>query len=164
MIISFDLSKYMMKLTSSSPLGLGKPSNVKKLNEAAAIELGAEMLGESIIFLIAVATLAAEYYRQSKKSAAEAAQLEERWTNVETRIQELEFLTEKQRTEIRELTRLIYATKPRITSTTTSVPQPSPSLTTTTLKTDEFKSATSRPPPPLKEALNDTLSKLNVPK
>ena len=137
---------------------------MKKLNEAAAIELGAEMLGESIIFLIAVATLAAEYYRQSKKSAAEAAQLEERWTNVETRIQELEFLTEKQRTEIRELTRLIYATKPRITSTTTSVPQSSPSLTTTTtLKTDEFKSATSRPPP-LKEALNDTFSKLNVPK
>lgn len=54
-------------------------------------------------------TLSAEYYRQSRKSSAEAALVEERWNQTESRIQELEFLTEKQRTEIRELTRLIYA-------------------------------------------------------
>lgn len=82
---------------------------MKKLNESTAIELGAELLGETIIFSVAVLTLALEYYRQSKKASAEAAQLEERWSQVENRIEELEFLTEKQRTEIRELTRLMYA-------------------------------------------------------
>lgn len=81
---------------------------MKKLNETAAIELGAELLGETVIFIVAVLTLSAEYYRQSKKAAVEAAELEERWNQVETKIRDLEFLTEQQRTEIRELTRLVH--------------------------------------------------------
>lgn len=128
------------------------------------------MLGETIIFLIAVATLSAEYYRQSKKSAAEAAQIEERWTTTERRLEELEFLTEKQRTEIRELTRLVYASKSAIRSTTTTVPHTSSSShPTTTLITVESKPplnklSTSTKSSPLGDALNDTLTKLNVPK
>ena len=92
--------------------GLGKPSNVKKLNETAAIELGAEIVGEAFIFIVAVAALSAEYYRQSKKSNAEALATEEKWNGVDKRIEELEFLVEKQRVEIRELTRLVYANQP----------------------------------------------------
>ena len=139
------------------PLGLGKPSNVKKLNETAAIELGAELLGESIIFFIAVLTLSAEYYRQSKKSSAEAAVLEERWTNTENRLEELEFLTEKQRTEIRELTRLIYAKQSGISKI-----QPLPA----SQKPSGNESQTVIVPAkaPLRDAIDESLQKLNVPK
>ena len=92
--------------------GLGKPSSVQKLNEQMAIELGAEMLGEFIIFSAAVITLGLEYTRQARKGAAEAQALEERWNGVESRIEELEFLVDKQSTEIRELTRIVYTIKP----------------------------------------------------
>jgi len=90
-------------------LGLGKPSQVQKLNEAMAIELGAELLGETIIFLSAAVTIAAEYIRQSRKSAAEALAIEEKWNKVYNRIEELEFTVDKQSTQVRELTRLLYA-------------------------------------------------------
>ncbi|CAG2116392.1 unnamed protein product [Medioppia subpectinata] len=92
-------------------LGLGKPSQVQKLNEQSAIELGAELLGETIIFTVAAGTLVAEYVRQSRKATAEAAVVEERWTQTERRIEELEFLNDKQAAEVRELTRIVYALK-----------------------------------------------------
>ena len=59
----------------------------------------------------AVIALTAEYMRQSRKSAAEAVAIEQRWTTTEKDIQELEFLVEKHSAEIRELTRLLYAIK-----------------------------------------------------
>lgn len=40
-------------------MNLGKPVNIPKLNEALAIELGAELLGEGIIFVIAAGKLKA---------------------------------------------------------------------------------------------------------
>ena len=90
-------------------LGLGKPSQVQKLNENAAIDLGAELLGEFTIFVIGAGTLTAEYVRQARKSAQEAQALEDRWNSIENRVEELEFTIEKQRTEIRELTRQTYS-------------------------------------------------------
>ena len=48
-------------------MGLGKPKNVHKLSQEMAIELGAEMLGEFIIFGIAAGTLLVEYHRSSAK-------------------------------------------------------------------------------------------------
>lgn len=44
-------------------LNLGKPVNIPVLNEAMAIELGANLLGEGIIFIIAAGALIAEYNR-----------------------------------------------------------------------------------------------------
>lgn len=44
-------------------LNLGKPVNIPVLNEAMAIELGANLLGEGIIFIIAAGILIAEYNR-----------------------------------------------------------------------------------------------------
>lgn len=133
---------------------------MKKLNEAAAIELGAELLGESIIFLVAVATLAAEYIRQSSKSAADAASIEERWFKTESRIQELEFLTEKQRTEIRELTRLIYSTQ-----SSNRKPTPSNATTPSVIIQKSKRSVDEREPEkstPMKEAIDETVHKLNI--
>lgn len=44
-------------------LNLGKPVNIPVLNEAMAIELGANLLGEAIIFIIAAGILISEYAR-----------------------------------------------------------------------------------------------------
>lgn len=50
-------------------MNLGKPTKVAKLNEAMAIELGANLIGEVIIFSVAGACLILEYNRQSTKEA-----------------------------------------------------------------------------------------------
>lgn len=44
-------------------LNLGKPVNIPVLNEAMAIELGANLLGEGIIFIIAAGIIISEYSR-----------------------------------------------------------------------------------------------------
>lgn len=48
-------------------MNLGKPTKVAKLNETMAIELGASLLGEVIIFSIAGGCLIFEYNRQATK-------------------------------------------------------------------------------------------------
>lgn len=44
-------------------LNLGKPVNIPVLNETMAIELGANLLGEGLIFVIAAGILISEYNR-----------------------------------------------------------------------------------------------------
>lgn len=89
-------------------LNLGKPVEVPKLNENQAIELGANILGEGIIFVIAAAILIAEYIRQQKKETVkeEAKQLEMDW--IKTSINDMFFETQKNSAEIKELSRHIH--------------------------------------------------------
>lgn len=77
-------------------LNLGKPKDVKKLDENAAIDLGADLLGEFFIFSIAATTITLEFMRQSRNAAKAAAELEERWDTVEEKIHNLEKAIEKQ--------------------------------------------------------------------
>lgn len=65
-------------------LNLGKPKEVVKLNEQAAIDLGSELLGEWLLFLIAATTVVAEYTRQSRKISVEKAALESRLLQIES--------------------------------------------------------------------------------
>lgn len=83
-------------------LNLGKPREVAKLDQNAAIELGADLLGEFIIFGVAAVTLTLEYMRQSRNSAKAAADLEERWTKVESQLKSLASLESSinQQTEV----------------------------------------------------------------
>lgn len=88
-------------------LDLGKPTVVPSLNEAMAIELGANLLGEGIIFVIAAGVLVLEYVRGVRKeSAKEEAKLKEMDTLHYT-IQELYFTTERQDAQIREILRVV---------------------------------------------------------
>ena len=48
-------------------MNLGKPTKVSKLNEQMAIELGASLMGEVIIFSVAGGCLLLEYNRQVAK-------------------------------------------------------------------------------------------------
>ncbi|KAI4504699.1 hypothetical protein M0802_000249 [Mischocyttarus mexicanus] len=69
-------------------MNLGKPTKVAKLNEAMAIELGSNLMGEVIIFSLAGGCLIFEYNRQVakeiKKEEARAAQIQEFKDNIES--------------------------------------------------------------------------------
>ncbi|KAL1500994.1 hypothetical protein ABEB36_006401 [Hypothenemus hampei] len=88
-------------------LNLGKPVNIPVLNEAQAIELGANLLGEAIIFIIAAGILVNEYQRSSVKEAAkEAARIKE-LQDLKSDIRELFIQAEEERAQIRELLRKV---------------------------------------------------------
>lgn len=83
-------------------LNLGKPKEVVKLNEQAAIDLGSELIGEMVMFLIASATILAEYTRQSRKYADEKTALESRWTEMELRVAQLEEKLDTNKTQLEQ--------------------------------------------------------------
>nr|XP_022900663.1 putative OPA3-like protein CG13603 [Onthophagus taurus]XP_022909469.1 putative OPA3-like protein CG13603 [Onthophagus taurus] len=89
-------------------LNLGKPVNIPVLNEAMAIELGANLLGEGIIFIIAAGLLINEYARSSRKEYAKEVKKKQEMELVQQTLQELFFTIETQGTQIRELTRTIH--------------------------------------------------------
>ncbi|XP_025829158.1 uncharacterized protein LOC112904110 isoform X2 [Agrilus planipennis] len=88
-------------------LNLGKPVNIAVLNEEMAIELGANLLGESIIFVIAAVVLLMEYNRSARKEAAkEAAKIKE-IEIINTNMRELFMKTEEQGAQIKHLLRVV---------------------------------------------------------
>ncbi|XP_015922336.1 putative OPA3-like protein CG13603 [Parasteatoda tepidariorum] len=97
-------------------LNLGKPSEVPKLNEAMAIELGADLLGEATIFMIAVFTITAEYIRSSRNEKAKLAATEQRFKTLENDVEELRFVVEKQSAELLHLTRMYHAIDEKTTT------------------------------------------------
>lgn len=74
---------YIEVNVKSRLLNLGKPKEVVKLNEQAAIELGSDILGEMVMFLIAATTVVFEYNRQSRKYAEEKSSMESRLQRIE---------------------------------------------------------------------------------
>ncbi|GAB1608551.1 optic atrophy 3 protein homolog [Argonauta hians] len=89
-------------------MGLGKAKDVQKLNEEMATELGAELLGESVIFFIAAVTIYVEYQRSAMKEQMKEEAKAQHMHRLENRIQELDFLTDQQDARIRELSRMVY--------------------------------------------------------
>lgn len=73
-------------------LNLGSPKEVAKLNEQAAIDLGAELIGEWFLFTIGAGAAIAEYTRQSRKNAEEKAALEARLNQIEGNTSDLALL------------------------------------------------------------------------
>ncbi|XP_063231646.1 optic atrophy 3 protein homolog [Bacillus rossius redtenbacheri] len=89
-------------------MNLGKPVNIPSLNEAMAIELGANLLGEGIIFIVAVGVMVFEYTRSSRKEAAKEKALRDELDTMSYTVQELYFQNERQDAQIRELLRAVY--------------------------------------------------------
>lgn len=84
-------------------MNLGKPTKVAKLNETMAIELGANLMGEVIIFSVAGACLILEYNRQvTKESKKEEARLQQIQTFTND-IKNLNQITSQQESEIEYL-------------------------------------------------------------
>ncbi|KAG6462253.1 hypothetical protein O3G_MSEX013143 [Manduca sexta] len=90
-------------------LNLGKPVNIPVLSQEMAIELGANLLGETVIFVIGAGLLIIEYNRQSKKESAKEAKREEEMKHITTTITDLYFTVQKQQTQLREMERLIHS-------------------------------------------------------
>ncbi|KAI4469241.1 optic atrophy 3 protein opa3 [Holotrichia oblita] len=95
-------------------LNLGKPVNIPVLNEAMAIELGANLLGEGIIFLIAAGILIGEYYRSSVKETKKEEAKKAEMVQIQRTLQELYFTMEKQGAELREMTRNMHDLETRV--------------------------------------------------
>ena len=90
-------------------LGLGKSKKVKPLNDEMAMELGAEMLGEGVVFGVAAFTLWLEYKRQQHNENMRETSQFGRISDLEARLMDLDLQLEEQRTHTRELTRLIHS-------------------------------------------------------
>lgn len=91
-------------------MGLGKSvKEVKPLNEEMAVELGAEMLGEIVIFSVGAGIIYAEYARQARKEQSKEDVQNDRLVMLEGEFRTVALQVEQQRTEIRELTRLVHS-------------------------------------------------------
>ncbi|KAK5648603.1 hypothetical protein RI129_003495 [Pyrocoelia pectoralis] len=89
-------------------LNLGKPINVPVLSEAMAIELGANLLGEGIIFSIAATVLILEWRRSSRKEALLEENRQNELDSLKTHMRELFLQIQEQQVSIKELTRLYH--------------------------------------------------------
>ncbi|XP_028274959.1 optic atrophy 3 protein homolog [Parambassis ranga] len=84
-------------------------STIKPLNEEAAAELGAELLGEAIIFLIGGGCMVLEYSRQATNSRNKEEELNKTITNLQTQVAELELNTETINAQLREINRQLVS-------------------------------------------------------
>ncbi|XP_022175438.1 putative OPA3-like protein CG13603 [Myzus persicae] len=88
-------------------MNLGTAGKVKPLSETMAIELGSNLLGEGIIFVVAAALLLFEYNRQVRKEQAkEDVRLQEQEDLINS-IRDLDLMTEQHTAELRRLTYLV---------------------------------------------------------
>lgn len=72
-----------------------------------AIELGSNLLGEIIIFVIGAGILLLEYQRQSRKETLKEEMVLQEKLELQAFLNELAFQAERQDTQIRELTRML---------------------------------------------------------
>lgn len=84
-------------------------STIKPLNEDAAAELGAELLGEAIIFLVGGGCMVLEYSRQATNSRRKEEELNETIRSLQTELAELTLTTETLDAQLREINRQILS-------------------------------------------------------
>lgn len=90
-------------------MNLGKAVEVPKLNEAMAIELGATLLGEAIIFVSGAVLVTAEVVRRNNKDAAIEKARRDEIQSITDRLREMEIESSRQDAQLREITRLCMA-------------------------------------------------------
>lgn len=84
-------------------------STIKPLNEDAAAELGAELLGEAIIFLVGGGCMVLEYSRQASNARRKEEELNESITSLQTQLAELTLTTETLDAQLREINRQLVS-------------------------------------------------------
>jgi len=103
-------------------MNLGRPVEIPKLNEQMAIELGANLLGEGIIFSIAAGILCAEYIRQVNKEAGKEQARLDSLQELSDRIRDLEVENFRRDAQLRELNRLLLSQQGRPIPPETAAP------------------------------------------
>ncbi|VDQ07867.1 unnamed protein product [Trichobilharzia regenti] len=92
-------------------MGLQKPKEVAKLSEDAAVDLGAEVLGEVIIFVVGASCLLLEYRRQVRKEANKEDYVQKTLDQLTSQVNELMTLVDIQEAKVRELTKAVATSK-----------------------------------------------------
>ncbi|ESO85426.1 hypothetical protein LOTGIDRAFT_210779 [Lottia gigantea] len=100
-------------------LGLGKAKHIEKLSETMAVELGADLLGEFIIYSVGALIIYLEYSRSASKEEAKEQSMIQKDLILERRLQEQGLMIEKLHSEVREMQRFIGDLDSRNTSLTT---------------------------------------------
>lgn len=90
-------------------MGLSGPEKVQPLSEQVAVDVGAELLGESLIFGIATLMLYFEYRRGHRKEEKKEDVQNEKIMGLQNQIKELELTVETNAAQVRELTRLVHS-------------------------------------------------------
>lgn len=98
---------WMEVKTKMWAMNLGKPTTVPVLNEAMAIDLGANLLGEIVIFTIGAGLLLLEYQRQVRKEANKEDMAIQEKLELQATINELIFQVQRQDSQIREMARVV---------------------------------------------------------
>lgn len=88
-------------------MNLGTAGKVKPLSETMAIELGSNLLGEGIIFVVAAVLLLLEYNRQVRKEQAKEEVRLQETEDLNNVIRDLSLMTEQHSAELRRLTYLV---------------------------------------------------------
>ncbi|XP_072308973.1 optic atrophy 3 protein homolog [Eucyclogobius newberryi] len=84
-------------------------ATIKPLNEDAAAELGAELLGEGIIFLIGGGCMVLEYSRQAANTRRKEDELNATIISLQTQIAEVALTTETLDAQLREVNRQLLS-------------------------------------------------------
>ncbi|XP_050329996.1 uncharacterized protein LOC126759300 [Bactrocera neohumeralis] len=105
-------------------LNLGRPVKVVPLNETMALELGAELLGELIVFAVAAAGLIFETKRQSKKRDFEMKSVNVHSTDLIEATKVLEYRQQRQKMYIQEIAQALAELMFTQTSTEVIYPEP----------------------------------------
>ncbi|XP_051900118.1 optic atrophy 3 protein homolog [Pristis pectinata] len=86
-----------------------KGAQVQPLNEETAAELGSELLGEAIVFLVGGACILAEYMRQSSNNAKKEEELHSTLNSLEQQVAHLALTVEELDARLRETNRLVLS-------------------------------------------------------
>ncbi|KAH8859643.1 putative OPA3-like protein [Schistosoma japonicum] len=93
-------------------LGLEKPKEIMKLSEDSAVDLGAEVLGEIIIFVVGATCLLLEYRRQVRKENHKENCIQNTLDQLTSQLNELMTIVEIQDAKVRELTKAVATSSP----------------------------------------------------
>lgn len=90
-------------------MGLSGPDKVQPLSEQAAIDVGAELLGETLVFGVAATLMYLEYSRGKKKEEMKEQEQNQKLFELQRQVKELELLVDTNAAQVRELTRLVHS-------------------------------------------------------
>lgn len=118
-------------------MNLGTAGKVKPLSETMAIELGSNLLGEGIIFVVAAVLLLLEYNRQVRKEQAkEEIRLQEQ-EDLYNNLRDINLMNEQHSAELRRLTYLVDDLISKVNSKSYNGPKtPSETITGSDTKID----------------------------
>ena len=92
-------------------MGLKKPKSTTPLPEERAVELGADILGEFFIYTVASITIAAEYWRHSRKESRHESAQQKKLAKLERSQLEHDLQIDTLRAEVLTLTRQLHHTQ-----------------------------------------------------